>query len=125
MHLRRNRALYLETSQMKTTPRNAKWKPVKRWQNINGSYVVWYDSEKAARWAQKYVLSCGYPGYAIVANPVLVLPLTAESYEAMRRKIAKAFSGSYDGFLHKDDITKMLRSLGIRPTSPKPTARKK
>lgn len=45
--------------------------------------------------------------------PVLVVPLTEECISEIRHKMAEAFNGSYDGHLHKDDLTAMLRAIGI------------
>lgn len=47
------------------------------------------------------------PDYVRVA----VIPL--DDIPALRQRMASAFSGSYDGHLHPDDITAMLKALGI------------
>lgn len=46
-------------------------------------------------------------------TPVLVVPLNPKSVEAIRHKMAEAFNGSYDGHIHKDDLTAMLRAIGV------------
>lgn len=49
---------------------------------------------------------------------VLVVPLTQNCVDAIRYEMSEAFNGSYDGHLHKDDLTAMLRSIGITVSKP-------
>lgn len=44
---------------------------------------------------------------------VAVIPLTSATLKKLADKTADAFSGSYDGHLHRDDIQAMLCSLGF------------
>jgi len=44
---------------------------------------------------------------------VALVPLNKATLQRLADKMAKAFSGSYDGHLHPDDLRAMLRAIGL------------
>lgn len=44
---------------------------------------------------------------------VALVPLNKATLQRLADKMAEAFSGSYDGHLHPDDLRAMLRALGL------------
>lgn len=44
---------------------------------------------------------------------VAVVPL--DDVDRIRKKMQAAFTGSYDGHLHKNDLDAMLRAIGVFP----------